>query len=66
MNRLKVISNASKNSDFWDELFSWLQKDFIKVNELILKNISSEVPLINQLAGYIISSGGKRKRASAT
>lgn len=66
MNRLKVISNASKNSDFWDELFSWLQKDFIKVNELILKNISSEVPLINQLAGYIISSGGKRIRPLLT
>ena len=66
MNRLKVISNASKNSDFWDELFSWLQKDFIKVNELIFKNISSEVPLINQLAGYIISSGGKRIRPLLT
>ena len=66
MNRLKVISNTSKNSDFWDELFSWLQKDFIKVNELILKNISSEVPLINQLAGYIISSGGKRIRPLLT
>ena len=66
MNRLKVISNTSKNSDFWDELFSWLQKDFIKVNELIFKNISSEVPLINQLAGYIISSGGKRIRPLLT
>lgn len=37
-----------------------------KVNELIIDHMQSEIPLIPQLAGYLIASGGKRIRPLLT
>lgn len=36
--------------------------DLKKVNQVIIDNMQSDVPLIPQLAGHIVSSGGKRIR----
>ena len=36
--------------------------DFDRVNDLIIKRLSSEVPLVEKIAQYIIESGGKRLR----
>ncbi|TNE94816.1 MAG: octaprenyl diphosphate synthase [Gammaproteobacteria bacterium] len=36
--------------------------DFSRVNELILQRLSSDVPLVEKIAQYIIESGGKRLR----
>ena len=43
-----------------------LDDDMRKVNALILANMQSDVPLIPQLAGYLIASGGKRIRPLLT
>ncbi len=41
---------------------SIIEKNFSKVNELIISALKSDVALINQLANYIILAGGKRLR----
>ncbi|HEY0901910.1 MAG TPA: polyprenyl synthetase family protein, partial [Micavibrio sp.] len=43
-----------------------LHDDMTKVNELILQHMKSDVPMIPQLAGYLIASGGKRIRPLMT
>ena len=43
-----------------------LHDDMKKVNDLILQRMKSEVPMIPQLAGYLIASGGKRIRPLLT
>ena len=49
-----------------DRLQDTLGPDMARVNELILSRMHSDVPLIPQLAGYLISSGGKRIRPLLT
>ncbi len=49
-----------------DRLQEALGPDMARVNELILSRMHSDVPLIPQLAGYLISSGGKRIRPLLT
>ena len=41
-------------------------EDLVKVNQLIVDKMDSPVPLIPQLAGHIIASGGKRLRPMLT
>lgn len=49
-----------------DRLQETLAPDMARVNEIILARMQSDVPLIPQLAGYLISSGGKRIRPLLT
>lgn len=49
-----------------EDLSSLLKDDMSEVNALIYKRMDSEVPLIPQLAGYLIASGGKRLRPLLT
>jgi len=49
-----------------DELQRLVAEDLRVVNELILKNMQSPVPLIPQLAGHLIAAGGKRLRPMLT
>lgn len=49
-----------------DRLSALLGEDMGRVNGLILKNMESEVPLIPQLAAYLIAAGGKRIRPLLT
>lgn len=47
-------------------LATMLDADMKAVNSVILGNMQSDVPLIPQLAGYLIASGGKRIRPLLT
>ncbi len=49
-----------------DRLNGLLGDDMRSVNALILSNMQAEVPLIPQLAGYLIAAGGKRIRPLLT
>lgn len=49
-----------------DDLSLRLKPDMLAVNTLIIDNMQSSVPLIPQLAGYLIASGGKRIRPLMT
>jgi len=49
-----------------DRLSVLLAEDMTAVNALILKNMHSDVPLIPQLAQYLIAAGGKRIRPLMT
>jgi octaprenyl-diphosphate synthase len=49
-----------------DHLQAMMAADMKRVNEIILERMHSDVPLIPQLAGYLISSGGKRIRPLLT
>ena len=44
------------------EIIAPVSDDMAAVNRLIGKRLQSDVALINQLAGYIVKSGGKRLR----
>lgn len=49
-----------------DVLAAMLDSDMRAVNAVILDRMQSEVPLIPQLAGYLIAAGGKRIRPLLT
>lgn len=49
-----------------EEISSHLQDDMNSVNAIILARMDSHVPLVNQLAGYLIAAGGKRVRPLLT
>ncbi|MCB1680518.1 MAG: polyprenyl synthetase family protein [Alphaproteobacteria bacterium] len=49
-----------------DHLSAVLERDMRQVNERILKCMESDVPLIPQLARYLIAAGGKRIRPLLT
>ncbi len=68
MQNLKLIKDSKYSGDKsnYNSIMKWLNQDFQKVNDVILANMKSKVPLISQLSGYIISSGGKRIRPLLT
>lgn len=49
-----------------DQLQSLLDADMTAVNEMIVARMDSPVPMIPQLAGYLIAAGGKRIRPLMT
>lgn len=49
-----------------DRLQDALGADMTRVNDIIVSRMDSSVPLIPQLAGYLVSSGGKRIRPLLT
>ena len=59
-----VTKPASANA--LDELTALVADDLARVNALILAHMQSPVALIPQLAGYILSAGGKRLRPVLT
>ena len=46
----------------YKELMQPIEKELEDVSEEIKKQLTSEVVLVNQVANYIIDSGGKRLR----
>lgn len=44
------------------DVYSVVSEDFEQVNELILKQLHSNVPMVEKIGHYIIDSGGKRLR----
>jgi len=49
-----------------EELSRLLSNDMAETNKLIIERMQSEIPLIPQLAGYLIAAGGKRIRPLMT
>jgi octaprenyl-diphosphate synthase len=49
-----------------DHILQLAEPDMLSVNQLIQKQVSSDVSLINQLGFYIVNSGGKRLRPLLT
>lgn len=49
-----------------ERLFRLVETDLAHVNALILERMRSDVPLIPELAGHLINSGGKRIRPMLT
>jgi octaprenyl-diphosphate synthase len=49
-----------------ERLFHLIEGDLQHVNALILERMRSDVPLIPELAGHIVNSGGKRLRPMLT
>ncbi|TNE32714.1 MAG: polyprenyl synthetase family protein [Alphaproteobacteria bacterium] len=45
-----------------EKLSILLETDMKRVNQLILKHMKSDIPMIPQLAGHLIAAGGKRVR----
>jgi len=45
-----------------EEIYQIVDKDFQAVNQLISTQLSSDVPLVEKIAQYIVESGGKRMR----
>ncbi|WP_278802969.1 polyprenyl synthetase family protein, partial [Marinobacter nauticus] len=43
-------------------IYDTVADDFSRVNDLIIKRLASDVPLVEKIAQYIIESGGKRLR----
>lgn len=49
-----------------DALYSLISGDLKRVDALILSRVSSEIPLIHNIARHIVASGGKRIRPALT
>jgi octaprenyl-diphosphate synthase len=49
-----------------ENLAAILEQEMDAVNKIILQRMDSSVPLVNQLAGYLIAAGGKRVRPLLT
>lgn len=60
------LSNSDASATALDDLTLAMKQDMAQVNALIIDNMQSSVPLIPQLAGYLIASGGKRIRPLMT
>jgi len=45
-----------------EEIYQSVEDNFESVNQLITKQLSSDVPLVEKIAQYIVESGGKRMR----
>lgn len=62
------LSNTTDSNELTalDALRNLCATDMERVNQLILNNMESNVPLIPQLAGHLIAAGGKRLRPLLT
>lgn len=57
----KLPSGSGRSSEL-TAILSPIADDMLAVDALIRARLSSEVPLINEIGGYIIAAGGKRLR----
>lgn len=48
------------------DIYKSVESEFDAVNELIVEQLSSRVPLVEKIAQYIVESGGKRMRPLVT
>ena len=64
------VIHLNKQDDIFNqkisELIALCQEDLESTNHLILKKLNSKVPLIHEIASYLILSGGKRLRPLLT
>ena len=57
-----ILSAAAHNTTIQNSIIQPIAADMDAVNAVIRQQLHSEVPLVNQIAEYIISAGGKRIR----
>ena len=67
MGQLLQLKNSNDifNNEI-DKLTSLCHEDLESINALILQKLDSNVPLIKEVASYLILSGGKRLRPLLT
>ena len=65
-NVIKLVRNKYKNDEPIKELLDLIDKDFIKVDELINEQVISEIDRIPDISNHIINLGGKRLRPILT
>jgi len=63
---LKDTAHTPVSSQGFDRLLALVDADMRATNQLIIDRMESKVPLIPQLAGYLIAAGGKRLRPLLT
>ena len=61
-----MLKGGPKPTGAVERLFHLVETDLAHVNALILERMRSDVPLIPELAGHLINSGGKRLRPMLT
>lgn len=66
MTALNPIGVQNTSQSPLDTLLSELDGDMRAVNDMIVARMDSKVPMIPQLAGYLIAAGGKRIRPLMT
>lgn len=66
MTAIKPIQAQKTSESPLDRLQSLLDTEMQSVNEMIVARMDSPVPMIPQLAGYLIAAGGKRIRPLMT
>jgi len=65
----EIINFKEVKKDFSyyiDELTALCKNDLSSINAVILEKLDSNIPLIHQIASYLINSGGKRLRPLLT
>jgi octaprenyl-diphosphate synthase len=62
----RLSKGAAQPSGAVERLYRLVEGDLQHVNALILERMRSDVPLIPELAGHLINSGGKRLRPMLT
>jgi len=62
----RLAKGAIEQKGAVDRLFRLVETDLQHVNALIMERMRSDVPLIPELGGHIINSGGKRLRPMLT
>ena len=61
----KIINFETIKKDFGDyvnELTSLCESDLTSINTIIVDKLDSKVSLVQEIASYLINSGGKRLR----
>ena len=66
MRAVQRLKGAAQPSGAVEKLFRLVEGDLAHVNALILERMRSDVPMIPELAGHLINSGGKRLRPMLT
>lgn len=64
--KAQSVKTTANSANPLDGLATLLGEDMKKVNVLIIEHMQSEVPLIPQIAAYLIAAGGKRIRPLLT
>jgi octaprenyl-diphosphate synthase len=65
-NVVKLDKERVKSAEALDRLKFLVASDLERVNQVILQQMQSSVPLIPQLAGHLVAAGGKRIRPMLT
>ena len=61
-NEIPLMDSDILDSEKLAEVYDVVSNDFLEVNDLIPKMLSSEVELVEEIGSYIVKAGGKRFR----